>query len=442
MAVRSLGTSAAQSIAKRLGDAAEEVADGYLMAQNPEKTTPGNERANLALGVLDVGTENLVLLEGLGADLGSVARGELRRIRRATAQKSYLHAELAARHLAARLRRPNPSFASAGGGVEGGGHGQQRQPKGTPSKADQAFEELAQDLNELTREHAALLDQVEHDLENADEAAKTEDLKREAAEHAEALREAVRNLPKSGAKEGSGRAAAGMGRDHALAMAERLERLELGEAAESGRTARGQIDEAQKKAAAPVSALDLLDVSELGRARSAIEREIAWADQKRDAMKRDAGEKARQKLNEAADRERSIERRLGEMAERAEQSEAALPKAALDQLGKARAAMKSAAGELGGGHGEPGLSAQREAQRLLEQGGTEPKADESGKKGKDPERGDQRGGRGMETRAPVPGADDQHRALEFRKRVLEGLGQERGGRLDPAVRRYAEGLLE
>ena len=48
----------------------------------------------------------------------------------------------------------------------------------------------------------------------------------------------------------------------------------------------------------------------------------------------------------------------------------------------------------------------------------------------------------METKAPVPGADDQHRALEFRKRVLEGLGQERGGRLDPAVRRYAEGLLE
>ena len=56
--------------------------------------------------------------------------------------------------------------------------------------------------------------------------------------------------------------------------------------------------------------------------------------------------------------------------------------------------------------------------------------------------GSRRGGNGMQTHAQVPGADDQHRALEFRKRVLEGLGQERGGRLDPAVRRYAEGLLE
>jgi hypothetical protein len=48
----------------------------------------------------------------------------------------------------------------------------------------------------------------------------------------------------------------------------------------------------------------------------------------------------------------------------------------------------------------------------------------------------------MQTQAPVPGADDQRRALEFRRRVLEGLGKERGGRLEPAIRRYAEGLLE
>jgi hypothetical protein len=441
-AIRSLATSDAQSVAKRLGDAAEEAADGFLLAQNPEQARSGDARATLALGVLDVGSENLAALEGLGVDLGSVTRGELRRIRRATGNKSYLHAELAARHLAARLRRPTPSFAAAGGGVEGGGHGAQRPPSSSPSRADQAFEELAQDLGDLTREHAALLDQVEHDLENAGDAAKTEDLKREAAEHAQALRDAVRDLPASGARAGSARAAAGMAREHALAMAERLERLELSDATESGRTARGQLDEAEKKASSPQSALDLLDQNELGRARSALEHELAWAEQKREAMKRDAAERAHQKLSEAAERERSIERRLGEVAERAEQSEAALPKAALDKLGQARAAMKSAAGELGAGHGEPGLSEQREAQRLLEQGGSDQTTEEGNKSGRERQSGEQRGGRGMETRAPVPGADDQHRALEFRKRVLEGLGKERGGRLEPAVRRYAEGLLE
>jgi hypothetical protein len=441
-AMRSLATSDAQTVAKRLGDAAEEAADAFVVAQNPEKVGRGTARAALALGVLDVGAENLGVLEGLGVDLSSVTRGELRRIRRATTQKSYLHAELAARHLAARLRRPTPSFGSTGGGVEGGGHGAPQPPSSPSSRAEQAFEELAQELGDLTREHAALLDQVERDIEDADGAAKTEDLKQEALEHAQTLRDAVRNLPTSGAREGSARAAAGMGRDHALAMAERLERLDLSDAADSGRTARGLVDEAQKKAAEPQSALDLLDPAELARARSALEREIAWAEQQREAMQRDAAERARNKLSEAADRERSIERRLGELSERAEQSEAALPKAELDQLGRARGAMKSAANELGAGHGEPGLSGQREAQRLLEQGGADQPPESGSKPGRERRSGDQRGGRGMETKAPVPGADDQHRALEFRKRVLEGLGQERGGRLDPAIRRYAEGLLE
>ncbi|HEX5099086.1 MAG TPA: DUF4175 domain-containing protein, partial [Polyangiaceae bacterium] len=129
-AMRALASADAQSVAKRLGDAAEEAADGFLVAQNPEKVTVGTGRSTQALGVLDVGAENLGVLEGLGVDLGSVTRGELRRIRRATAAKSYLHAELAARHLAARLRRPNPSFGQAGGGVEGGEHGAPRPPSG------------------------------------------------------------------------------------------------------------------------------------------------------------------------------------------------------------------------------------------------------------------------------------------------------------------------
>jgi hypothetical protein len=441
-AVRALGARDAQAVAKRLGDAAEEAADGFAEAQNPERSKRGSERATVALGVLDVGAENLLALDGLGADLGAVTRGELRRIRRAVAEKSFLHAELAARHLAARLRRPTPSFAAAGGGVEGGEHGASHEPSEAPSQADKRFDELAQELGDLTREHAALLDQVEHELEEAGNAAKTDDLRRQAAEHAEALRDAVRDLPRSGAREGSGRAAAGLARDHAQAMAERLERLELGAAAESGRTARGLVDEAQKKAQNPETSSDLSDQGALERARSAVERELAWVEQTKEAMERDARERSKSELGEAAEREHSIERRLGEMSERARQSEAALPETALEQLGKARGAMKSAASELQQGRGEPGLEAQREAQRLLEQGGSDRTTEDNNAQQREARDGSRRGGNGMQTRAQVPGADDQHRALEFRKRVLEGLGQERGGRLDPAVRRYAEGLLE
>lgn len=442
-AVKVLAARDAQSVAKRLGDAAEEAADGYAEAQNPEKVKRGTGRADVALGVLDVGAEHLLVLEGLGADLGAVTRGELRRIRRAVAEKSFLHAELAARHLAARLHRPSPSFAAGGGGVEGGEHGAPQPPSEAPSQADKHFDELAQELQDLTHEHAALIDQVEHELEDAANAAKTDDLHRQAAEHAEALRQAVQDLPRSGAREGSGRAAAGLARDHAEAMAERLERLDLGSATESGKTARGLLDEAQKKALAPETSADLEDTQALDRARAAVEKELAWADQLKQKMDEDARERAKEQLGEAADRERSIERRLGEMEERARQSEAALPQASLDQLGKARGAMKSAASELGAGHGEQGLDGQRDAQRLLEQGGSERTTeDSSGQQREARDSGQRRGGKGMDTRAPVPGADDKHRALEFRKRVLDGLGQERGGRLDPAIRRYAEGLLE
>jgi hypothetical protein len=41
----------------------------------------------------------------------------------------------------------------------------------------------------------------------------------------------------------------------------------------------------------------------------------------------------------------------------------------------------------------------------------------------------------------VPAAEEQNRAEAFRKRVLRNLGDSPAGRLSPAVKRYAEGLL-
>jgi hypothetical protein len=226
-------------------------------------------------------------------------------------------------------------------------------------------------------------------------------------------------------------------------MAERLERLELGAALESGRTARGLTADAKQKAEQPRRLADLTDQGALDRARSSLADAIAWAEQAEQQVRRDADARARPRLGEAAERERSIERRIGELAGRGEQSEARLPEPVLDRLRRAREAMRSAANELGEGRGEQGLLGQREAQRLLEEGSSGRTTDDSGGP-PSPQHSSGEGDQGRTAggRESVPKADDKLRARDFRRRVLEGLGKERGTRLDPAIRRYAEGLLQ
>jgi hypothetical protein len=428
----------------RLGDVGEDAANGFADARVTERARASNERSAAALGVLDAGQRNLASLGSLGADLGSVTRGELARIRRALDSRSLYHAELAARHLAARLRRPAPSFSSSGsGGVEGGSQQGQADPDAPPSEANRRFDELIGELSKLTREHAALLEQVERDLSEATKAVGDEELAKQAAEKAAALREALDALPRAGAPEGSGRASAALAREHGAAMAERLERLELGGALESGRTARGLLDDAKHKTEQPQSIADLTDQGALERGRSSLADAIAWAEQAEQRLRRDADARVRPRLGEASERERSIERRIGELAGRGEQSEARLPEPVLDRLRRAREAMRSAASELAEGRGEPGLLGQREAQRLLEEGSAGRTTDESSGPGNPREPGgESEEGRSVGGRESVPKADDKLRARDFRRRVLEGLGKERGSRLDPAIRRYAEGLLQ
>ena len=50
-------------------------------------------------------------------------------------------------------------------------------------------------------------------------------------------------------------------------------------------------------------------------------------------------------------------------------------------------------------------------------------------------------GKEIRTGGDVPGESNAKSAEEFRRRVLEGLSKSKDGRLAPAVRRYAEGLL-
>jgi len=107
--------------------------------------------------------------------------------------------------------------------------------------------------------------------------------------------------------------------------------------------------------------------------------------------------------------------------------------------------MRDASKELNAGHGEPGLSLQREAQRLLEQtnSGQNGSGDNDGKQQQpqSPRDSSSSKGKDMRTDADVPRAEGGQ-ADDFRRRVLDGLSKQGSGRLSDAVRRYAEGLLQ
>lgn len=153
----------ARAVSKRLSELASQVA----VAAYRERTEEGGAEIamELPLRVLHAGTAQLRRLGTLGEDLGSVAEADLIRLERARAEGSLERVEAVARHIAERLRRPNPSFGSTGGsGGQGQGEGQgggveagSGEPRpgdgAEPSSAYEEYEELMNELNELTDDH-------------------------------------------------------------------------------------------------------------------------------------------------------------------------------------------------------------------------------------------------------------------------------------------------
>jgi len=444
-ALRGLGNRDAVTVAKRLGDAAEEAAEGAKQALESERRQAGLSRLNQALGVLGPGAHNLVTLGPLGRDVGSVAEGEIRRITRAQDSGNLLATELAARHLAARLRRPSPSFSTAGGGGVESGAGSQSGDESHASDADKKFDELVGELERLAEEHQQELSRVERNLADAEKAVDLNDLKQEAAQRAAELRQKTAPLPQFGDDANSARAAAALGREHAQSMAQSLARLSLKDAVESGRHARSELSDAAKRSA-NASPFEAIDQATLAEARAELDRALAWAEQSLERAEKSAAEKAIAGLQDSAGRERSLSERAANLAGRGNHGEISLPEDLADALGKAEGLMRDAAKELGAGHGEQGLSLQRDAQRLLEQtnDGQSGSGDSDGKDQQpqqSPKDSSSSKGKQMRTEADVPKAEGGQ-ADDFRRRVLEGLSKQGSGRLSDAVRRYAEGLLQ
>ncbi len=99
-------------------------------------------------------------LGSLGRDLGEIVEHDLRRIDRGRAAEDYPHTALAAQDLATRLRLPDPSFGSRGGGPSQAG-GESGGKSGKPGNSGSGGEgeasadgdsEVAEALNSLASE--------------------------------------------------------------------------------------------------------------------------------------------------------------------------------------------------------------------------------------------------------------------------------------------------
>lgn len=444
-ALRRIDVIDATQIAKRLAEVADDAALGASSASDAADHERGLARLDAALGVLEGGGNHLRRLGTLGADLGEIVANDLRRVRRAQATDDYRHAELAARNLAARLRRPAPSFgAGRRGGVESGG------AQGDEDGAGDASKQIAREqeqLEELARDHAAEMAGVEQAMNDQSVSERLEALRNEAREHARAIREAVRGLPRTGGEPGTAESAAATGREHAEAMADGLDRGDPAGATKSGKSALDALGQAQRS---PLGSYFFPSDDPRADARHAENRlapEVQWAQRVLDELRKAASAKAADELKRVGPREGKLADRARELAKQGSSGAGSLPGPTLDLLEGAENAMRDAADALQEAHGDRALDRQREAQRLLEMARSDDDSteQESGTESDPASRrrgtGGEENGQGNLGSAAIPRADEYKGPDAFRKRVLEGLGSTDSLRLRGAVQRYAEGLL-
>jgi hypothetical protein len=270
-------------------------------------------------------------------------------------------------------------------------------------------------------------------------------LKGEASRRAQAVRDSISGLPESGRRQSAAEASAALAREHAAAMAENLEGVQLERAVQSGKDALEALSEAERKAEQDPESEGALDRAEVARARGEIQAQLGWAQKQLDDMRRQAEDRAKPDLEKSGGRENEIAERARALHEAGSQGQGALPQETADALERAQELMQDAARELRAGRGKEGNALQMEAQRWLEQAQTKSTQDPDegqGDEDRDQRSDDGDGRRGMARKAPVPKDRGNQAAEDFRRRVLRGLSQAHGDRLSPAIKRYAERLLQ
>ncbi len=449
--LRVLGTRDAQSVAKRLADVAEDVANTISTSEEGDK---GATKAHLdaSVSVLGGGALQMVKIGDLGRDLGEIVQADLRRVDRSRVASNNLHTELAARDLAARLRKPVPSFMGGGGhgagGVESGGGG--GGGEGADGAADAASEGAAamQDLEDITRDHQQEMDSLQQRLDSAASEAEKEAFKDEAKEHAQVLRDAAKGLPQPSADAAGAESAAGQGREESEAMAGALERGDAAGAADHGKRAVQALREAKRLGD---QAGGFFPEQQAGQraegARGTVERELAWTEDALQKMRRAASASTKGDLAEHGKSEKKIADRAQALAKKGEGGESAMPQDTLDHVQDAERKMREAEKALQEGDGPNALNQQKEAQRLLEMAESDRSEDSDQQQSREGPRGGD-GDHASDSKKPskrpqwVPGANEHRDPVDFRKRVLEGLRDTSDPRLRAAMKRYAEGLVK
>jgi hypothetical protein len=219
-------------------------------------------------------------------------------------------------------------------------------------------------------------------------------------------------------------------------MADALEQARPRDAIQAGKESLRSLAEAARRGKDAASFEDDRAGQEAARARESVEKELRWAEQALEKLRRAASERAKGDLEGSGRDEGGLAERAKGLAGRGEQGDASMPDEMLEHLNQAEQAMRDAARALAEGDGEEGLSHQKNAQRLLEMARGDRNEEDDSESDKEPG-----GGKDMARKAEIPGKDQHKGPHEFRRRVMEGLSGSDDPVLKDAVKRYAEGLL-
>jgi hypothetical protein len=284
------------------------------------------------------------------------------------------------------------------------------------------------DLEDLRQMHAGEIAEQSQRLDEAMKREIGEALKQEARKHAQALREVLKQLPERPQADDDSSSKA---REHGEAMAGQLEQLELAQALKSGQNALSELAQAERSAPRNTDATKVRS-----EVRRALERELKWASRSQTDLQQGAEEQLGQAAGDAAERERRLMQKTQQLRQRGNEQRG-MPEQMLEQLTDAASLMREAAERLKARQAERALGLEHQAQKLLEEIGLERE-----EKPEQRSPSSQKGNGDLAQEGTVPGRDSKDNSQEFRRRVLEGLSGDSHGRLEPAIRRYVEGLLK
>ncbi len=193
-------------------------------------------------------------------------------------------------------------------------------------------------------------------------------MREEARRHAEAIRQAARDLPAVGAGSDSWTSKGAAARELAEQMAHALEDGRVDEAAESGRSATGALDEGKKMLEKGRWLEDPTgeQLKRLDDVRRKIQAEEKWAEAQLELLGRHAAERASKQLEAGGDEESKLGDRARDLADRG-RDRGSLPQKAIESIDDAERAAHAAAEALRRGDADKGLERQHEAQRDLEE---------------------------------------------------------------------------